>query len=450
MNSAVIGILAFLALMFLIFNGFPIAIAMFTVSAFGFLILKDWNFAIINAQFGSSLFLNAASYNFAVLPLFMLLGLMASTTGIAEGAFRSIRSWLGRVTGGTLYTVIVANAVYGACSASSSAGAIIFSQLAMPSLNQEGYDENLSLGVTCSSGALASLIPPSNMILTVCLVAPASMYMGQTVSLSLGTGLMCGIGPGILLTIILCLVVRLYGLIKKGTLPPRSTEKVPTKEKLASLRLLIPILVVFFVMIGGASLGWFSTTVAGAIGSFVVTVYAIAKRISMKRLFKCFWDACLMQGGMFLIIVAGNVFSRFIVASGLTTYLANAVQRLNAPPLIMFIIVMIFYLIGGAIMNVVPLIICTSSVVFAVLVEGCGYHPYVLMAALVLMVEVAQLTPPIGVGTYMVANALRIDPMKIFKAVAPFFFVMFLFAILLAVFPQVVLWLPRTLGVLSF
>lgn len=268
--------------------------------------------------------------------------------------------------------------------------------------------------------------------------------------MSLGTGLMAGIIPGILLIVILCLCVRLYGIVKKGTVPPASKEKTPLREKMLSLRLLLPIFAVFFVMIGGASLGWFSTTVAGAIGAFVVTVYAIVRRVTPKELFHCFWESCLMQAGIFLIIVAGNTFSRFIASSGLTTYLGNLVQQIQAPPLVMFGIVMVFFLIGGAIMNIVPLIICTSSIVFAVLVDGCGYHPYVIMIALVLLVEVAQLTPPIGVGTYIVANALRIDPMKIFKAVAPFFCVLFLYSFVLAVFPQLVLWLPRTMGILSF
>ncbi len=450
MDSALIGILGFICLLLLVFNGFPIAIAMFTVSAVGFLALKDWNIAILVSQFGNTIFNTSASYDFAVLPLFILLGTLAGVTGIAEGAFSAIRAWLGRVKGGTLFTVIVANGIYGACAANSSAGSIIFSRLAMPYLREEGYDETLALGVLCSSGSLASLIPPSQAILTLCLVAPACTYAGKAVSLSLGTGLMAGILPGILLIVILCLAVRLFGVVRKGSVPEARKEKTPVREKLLSLRLLIPIFAVFFIMIGGASLGWFSTTVAGAIGAFVVTVYAIIKRVTPKELFHCFWESCLMQAGIFIIIVAGNTFSKFIASSGLTTYLGNLVQQVHAPPIVMFAIVMIFFLIGGAIMNIVPLIICTSSIVFAVLVDGSGFHPYVVMIALVLLVEVAQLTPPIGVGTYIVANALRIDPMKIFKAVAPFFVVLFLYTFLLAFFPQLVLWLPRAMGILSF
>ena len=156
-----------------------------------------------------------------------------------------------------------------------------------------------------------------------------------------------------------------------------------------------------------------------------------------------------MQASVFIIIVAGNCFSKFIASSGLTALLGSAVSALAAPPIIMFAIVMIFYLIGGAIMNVVPLIICTCSIIFAVLVEGCGYHPYVIMIALVLIVEVAQLTPPIGLGTYITANALRIDPMKIFKAAVPFFIVLFLCTFVVALFPELVLWLPRVMGLIA-
>ncbi len=450
MNSALIGVICFLIMLLLVFHGFPIAISMFLTSGFGFLWLKGWNIAVLETQFGNTFFSTSASYEFAVLPLFILLGTLAGVTGIAEEAFTAIRTWLGRIKGGTLFTVIIANGIYGACAANSQAGTIIFSRLAMPSLKKEGYNDTLALGVVCSSGSLASLIPPSQAILTICLVAPSCMYAGKAVNMSLGTGLMCGIVPGILLIVILCLSVRVYGFFKKGTVPEPDKTKTPMKEKLKTLRLLIPILAVFVVMIGGASLGWFSTTVAGAIGAFVVLIYALCKRVPLKKVWECFWESCLMQASIYIIIVAGNCFSKFIAASGLTTFLGNAVAQLNAPPIILFAVVMVFFLIGGAVMNVVPLIICTCSIVFAVLVDGCGYHPYVVMIALVLLVEVAQLTPPIGMGTYIVANALRMDPMKIFKAVVPFFIVLFLYTFVLAVFPQLVTALPRAMGILSY
>lgn len=446
MSGPIIGIICFIGMLVLIFHGFPIAVSMLVASGVGFLWLRDWNFAILATQFGNTIFNNSANYEYAVLPLFILLGTLAGITGIAEGAFDAIRAWLGRMKGGTLFTVIVANAIYGACSANSSAGNIIFSRLAMPSLQKEGYDEQLSLGVLCSSGSLASLIPPSQAILTICLVAPAVMINGQQTTMSLGTGLMCGIIPAIVLILMLYVMILVYGKVKAGTVPPRASEKTPIKDKLSSLKLLIPILLVFFIMIGGPSLGWFSTTVGGAIGAAVVVIYAIVKRVPFKKLCSSFWESCLMQASVFIIIVSGNVFSKFIASSGLTTMLGTAVSSLAAPPIVMFAAVMIFYLIGGAIMNVVPLIICTCSIVFAVLVEGCGYNPYVVMIALVLIVEVAQLTPPIGLGTYITANALRIDPMKIFKAAVPFFIVLFLCTFIIALFPNLVLWLPRAMG----
>lgn len=449
MSNILIGIICFVIMLVLIFHGFPIAISMFLMSGIGFLWLRDWNFAILETQFADTIFNNSANYEFAVLPLFILLGTLAGITGIAEGAFDSIRAWLGRMKGGTLFTVIVANAIYGACSANSSAGNIIFSRLAMPSLKKEGYDETLSLGVLCSSGSLASLIPPSQAILTICMVAPAVMVNGRPFTMSLGTGLMCGIIPAIVLILMLYIMILVYGLIRKGTVPPAAKEKTPVKEKLATLKLLIPILAVFVIMIGGPSLGWFSTTVGGAIGAAVVVLYAIFKKVPFKKMCHCFWESCLMQAGIFIIIVAGNCFSKFIASSGLTKVLGSAVSSMNAPPFVMFALVMVFFLIGGAVMNVVPLIICTCSIVFAVLVEGCGYHPYVVMIALVLIVEVAQLTPPIGLGTYITANALRIDPMKIFKAAVPFFVVLFLCSFVIALVPDLVLWLPRVMGLIA-
>lgn len=450
MSPHLIGIIGFIALMVLVFNKVPIAISMILVSGVGFLALHNWNPAVLIAQFGNTFFNASANYEFAVLPLFILLGMLAGLTGIAEKAFDAINTWIGRVKGGTLFTVIIANGIYGACASNSQAGSIIFSRLAMPSLRKQGYNETLSLGVLCSSGSLASLIPPSQSILTICLVAPICTYGGRSVGLSLGTGLMAGVLPGVVLILVLCLFVRFYGFVRKGSVPNPPKEKTPVSEKLKSLKLLIPILCLFVLMIGGASLGWFSSTVAGAIGATVVTIYAIACKASLKKIWDCFFDSCLMQASIFFIIVAGGSFSKFIAASGLTTFLGNLVQQMQAPRIVIFAVVMVFFLIGGAVMNIMPLLICTCNIVFAVLVDGCGFHPYVVLVCLVLMVEVAQLTPPIGLGTYIVANALRMDPMKIFKAVAPFFVVLFLYAFILALVPDIVTALPRLMGILSF
>lgn len=173
MQPWVIGILIFLLMMVMVFVGIPVFISMLVSSLVGFVVLYagDWTMAL--TQFTNAPFNLGANYNYAVLPMFMLVGALAGDTGIAEGAFRSMHAWLGRVKGGLLYTVIAANAVFGACSGSSIAGNIVFGKLAMPELEKAGYSRKYAMGCITASGALSTLIPPSMGIIMFCLIAPS-------------------------------------------------------------------------------------------------------------------------------------------------------------------------------------------------------------------------------------------------------------------------------------
>ena len=249
-----VGILVFLLMMVMVFVGIPVFTSMLVSALVGFVALYgNWIMAL--TQFTNAPFNLGANYNYAVLPMFMLVGALAGETGIAEGAFQSMHAWLGRIKGGLLYTVIAANAVFGACSGSSVAGNIVFGKLAMPELKKAGYSEKYSMGCITAAGALSTLIPPSMGIIMYCLIAPSPIvFEGQNMNLSVGTALMGGIIPGILTAIALGITVRLIGFFNKGAIPPGGGAKIPLTQKLKTLRLLLPILALFLLIIGGTSL----------------------------------------------------------------------------------------------------------------------------------------------------------------------------------------------------
>lgn len=437
MSGAAIGLITFLAMMVLVFLGVPVFVSMLLAAFGGFLWYAGGDPTIMMTKFLTAPFDLGANYNYAVLPLFMLVGSLAAETGIASDAFKSMKLWLGRVKGGLLFTTIAANAVFGACSGSSIAGNVVFGRLAMPELKKAGYSEQYSLGCIAASGALSTLIPPSMGIIMFCLIAP--------MTLSVGTALMCGIVPGILTALLLGVTVRLIGAAKRGTIPDASKEKVPMREKLKSLRLLIPILCLFCVIIGGTFAGLFPATVGGAIGAMAVCIYALCKRVPLKRLLACIRDAAVMEAGIFLIIIAGQIFGSFIALTGLADVLAGAIASVHAPRFIIFLLVVVLYIFCGCVMDIISIIIITVPVVFPVL-TSLGYSPYVLIITLCLMSEIAGLTPPIGMNVFATANALRVSPSTIFKGVVPYVLCEFLVVILLALFPDLVLWLPRLLG----
>lgn len=442
MSTALIGLIFFFAMMILVFLGVPVFISMLAASAAGFLVIMGGNPAMMLTQFTAGIYNLGANYNYAVLPLFSLVGALVGETGIAEGAFDCFHKWLAKVKGGLLYTVVCANAVFGACSGSSIAGNIVFGKLSLPELRRRGYDERLSLGCIAASGALSTLIPPSMGILMFCIIAPSPIEVnGQSIAISVGTALSGGIVPGLLTAIALCLTVRVVGLFRKGSLPDRGGTTYTLMEKLAGLRFLVPILILFGLIIGGTMLGWFTATVGGAVGAAACLIYAAIRRLPLKKVWNCIVDAAIMEAGIFPIIIGGQIFSRFVSLSGLADYLSNAIASLNAPPFVVFLLVMLLYTFCGCVMDMMSIIIITVPVVFPILC-GLGYSPYAIIISLCFMMEIAGLTPPIGMNVFATSNALRVSPSKVFSGVWPFFICEVAMVVIIAFIPSLVTWLP--------
>lgn len=429
------GLLIFAGMIALVLLGVPIFVSMLAGSFVGFLAIGGLRMAIV--QFTTAPFSLGANYTYAVLPLFMLVGSLASITGIAQGAFDAMHKWLGRVRGGLLYTVVCSNALFGACSGISVAGNVVFGRLAVPELERQGYDRSLSYGTVTGAGVLSSLIPPSIPIIMWCLIT----------NMSIGNTLMYGLSAGIIMVILLCLFIFVYSLVRPGKVPnTKDLPKVPFLEKVKSLRYVIPILLVFALIIGGAVLGWFPATVGGAVAVFALLIYAVIKRVPAKQIGHCIWDAAIMNAGMFPIIMAGTIFSRFISLTGLADGMADLIAGANLPPLLVFTLVIIFYLICGCVMDIPSIIIITVPVMFPLL-TGLGFDQYVLCVMLVFMCDVAGMTPPIGMNVFAVSNALKVRPMSIFKGCVPFFVLDIVCVYIMAIFPQVVQFLPSLMGI---
>ena len=429
-----IGIGVFILLMVLVFAGVPIWVSMLGCAFLGFMLIGGPK--LTSAQFTQAPLSLGANYTYAVLPLFMLVGSLAGETGIAQGAFDAMNKWIGRTRGGLLYALVGANAVFGACSGISTAGNVVFCKIAMPELQKHKYDRRLSLGAIVGAGALSSLIPPSVPIIIFCLMT----------DLSIGTTLMYGLSLGIIMIILLCLCIKIIITLKPSKVPGKDEmDKVPMKEKVSSLRYLIPFLLVFALIVGGTLSGLFPSTVAGAVASVALVIYALIKRIPGKRILHCIWDAAVMNAGIFPIIIAGSIFSRFISMTRLADGLANVIADAHLPALIVFTLVVIFYIICGCVMDIASIIIITVPIVFPLL-TGLGYNPFVLCVVLVMLCDAAGMTPPIGMNVFAVANALRTGTGEIFKGVIPFFIVDIVAIFIMGLVPSIVEFLPKLMG----
>lgn len=433
MSASTIGIIMFLIMVGLILIGVPIFASMLSCSMVGFYLIGGTKMLL--SQITSAPFTLGANYSYAVLPLFMLVGSLAGVTGIAQGAFNAMYKLLGRVKGGLLYTVVGANAAFGACSGISVAGNVVFGKIAMPELDRYGYDRRLSLGCITGAGVLSSLIPPSIPIIMWCLVC----------DVSISTALMYGLSLGIVMIILLCLAIRLYITIFPDKAPStKDIPKVPLLEKLKALTGLLPIVMVFVLIIGGTMGGFFTSTVAGAVASVALIIFALIKRIPIKEIWNCIWEGAVMNAGMFPIIIAGSIFSRFVTLTRLADTVAGGISNLNLPPFAIFCLVVLFYLGCGCVMDIPSTIIITVPIIFPLL-TGLGYNPFAITVLLVMMCDVAGMTPPIGMNVFAVSNALRIKPMEIFKGSVMFFCTDLVAVLLMGAFPIIIEFIPQVI-----
>lgn len=431
-SSMIVGLIIFVVMVALVLLGVPIFVAMTATGFVGFWVLAGPNFAL--TTYLSAPFTSSASYTYAVMPLFMAMGVMAQRTGIAQNAFKAISVWTHRVKGGLLMATVGANCVFGACSGSSVAGNVIFGRIALPELNRNQYDESFSLGCITASGALAVLIPPSNAI----------MIYAMLVELSIARALICGVGPGLVMCVLLCIMIAIYVRLFPDKFPKveKSAPSPSLKEKLSSLKLLIPIVLLFGIIVIGSAVGFFPATVGGAIGAVVVMIYALVSRaIPLKGIYHAIWEACNMIAGTFPIIIAGTIFSRFVTLSGLASGFADLITNLHANRWVVFFIILIFYIFCGMVMDIVAILLITVPITFPLL-TSLGFDPYAVCISLCLLCEIAGLTPPVGMNVFAVSNALEIEPGKIFKGVWPFFLVDVVMVILLAAFPQICTFIP--------
>jgi len=433
MAPEAVCIILFVVMTGMILIGVPLAVSMLVCGFVGFVIVSDISIAM--SQFTNALFTLSHSYNFSVVPLFMMVGVLAAETGMANGTFVSARQWIGRRRGGLLHTVVLANMIFGACSGISVAGNMVFSRIALPELKKANYDETLSIGTITCAGSLSSLIPPSIAIITFCLLT----------DVSIGPALVVGLSTGILFAILMMLMIVVIGVVRPKLIPPGDVLHIPLKEKVKTLRLLLPILALFILIVGGCFFGWFPATTAGAVACVAILLYAFVRRTPLKLVLSSILVALKDFALLYLILVGGQFFSRFITLTGMARAISDGIAAINMPPYVVFLIVFVFYLFCGCFMDVMSIIIVTVPVVFPVL-TALGFPPLALVIVLVFSLEIAALTPPIGFSVFAVARVTKLPVRQVFRGVLPFFGMDVALVLLVAAFPGIILWLPRLMG----
>ncbi|ETX30331.1 TRAP transporter large permease [Roseivivax isoporae] len=389
------------------------------------------------AQLATVPFSTTNSFTLAVIPLFILMGSLATQAGLTTELYHAAYNWVSRLPGGLAMTTTIASAAFGAASGSTIVNAAVFTRMAMPEMTKLGYSKQLSAGSIAASGTLAAMIPPSVLMVIYAIITEQSV----------GILLIAGLVPGLLTAVVF--LVGIYVMVRRNPeIAPRPDKPIPMSEKLSSLKNVWGIVLLFSLVIGGIYGGFFVPTYAGAVGAFGAFVIVLLKRRAKAGvLAETFRDAVLTSSTIFTVIIGGMLFARFLTYTGLVATVSEAVLGLGLPPFAYLMAFALLFLILGMFIEPIAIMIMTLPVMFPVMTE-VGYDPVWLGVIAVKMAEISLITPPVGLNVYVVRSASPV-PLSlgdVFRGVAPFIGLEALVLMLLILFPEIATFLPSIAG----
>ena len=380
---------------------------------------------------GYMLYTFLSKYDFSVIPLFILMGFFAYYAGISEDLFYSARKLVGHVHGGLPIATALGCAGFAACSGSSVASAALMSKLAIPEMLKDGVHPRLATGVVAAAGTLASLIPPSVLMVVYGIVADQSI----------GKLLMGGYVPGLLTVVLYSLMIYTRCRINPKLAPPLTP--VPWKERFASLKFVWSMFIVVVLIMGGLYTGVFTASEAGGMGAIGTLVILIARGKAswsiMKASIMGTGETTFMSFGVMLGMFFMNV---FLSLSGFTDTVTGAILESGLNRYIVYSVFILVYLFLGMFIGAIGMVMITVPFFLPVMM-ALGFDPIWFGIIVVKMAEIAMITPPVGM-TVFVVHAVRkeIPTMEIFKGCMPFFYMEIVTTVILTIFPQIVTWLP--------
>ena len=431
MSEIVTGIVALCLLIVLFLTGIELAFAMAALGFVGFAFLV--NFSAASNLLVKDFFDIFTTYGFTVIPLFVLMGQVASNSIVAKRLYMGAYKFVGHIPGGLAMTTVVGATLFQAMCGSTLATAATFSGIAIPEMDRYGYDKRLSTGVVASVGTLGMLIPPSLVLI----------IYGIVVQQSIGRLFLAGILPGLLISLFFMFVI--YGWAKsKPDIAPRG-EKASWHERLRALPEILWVGIVFFIVIGGMMYGFFSPTEAGTMGTVGVLVLAAVRReLGLKRLIKSF-DESLRTACMVLLLIYGStVLGHFLVITEIPFITADWVAGLPFHRAVIMVIIILVYLIGGSFIDDLAFMILATPIFYPAVIK-LGYDPiwFGIMIGITIMIGV--IIPPVAICVFVVKNITGVPFNVIYRGVLPFLLSLIACALLLFLFPQIATFLPDLL-----
>ncbi len=432
MDSPLItSIIIIVGLLGLLAAGVWIFAAMLVVSIVGLYVLNDYSFVRIGSMLTSVQWKTMTSFELAALPLFVWMGEILFRTRLSEQIFRGLAPWVNWLPGRLLHVVILACGVFGSVSGSSTATCATISKIALPELKRRGYDEGITIGALCSGGTLGILIPPSIIMVLYAVAAEVSL-----VKLFIA-----GFLPGFLMMALFSGYIVAWALVNPDK-SPKGADPMTLRQRFSLLVELGPMTALLVFVFGALFAGWITATECAAWGVLGALLIALHSRTLNWRSFWESINSTLRTSCMIAILIAAAGFmSSFMAIAGIPKAVASSIAAMELSPFALIALLTFVYILLGIFLDGVSMILLTLPVVLP-MVTGAGFDPLWFGIFLIIVIEMAELSPPVGFNLFVLQNMTGRDVFTIGWMSLPFFLMMVVTAAMITFWPQIVMVLP--------
>ena len=416
-------------LLFFLGSGIWVAISMIGVSTIGMMLFTS---RPVGDAMATTIWGTSSSWTLTALPLFVWMGEILFRTKLSENLFAGLSPWMQKLPGGLIHVNVVGCALFAAISGSSAATVATVGKMSIPELRKRKYPEKILLGSLAGSGTLGLLIPPSIILI----------IYGVTVQESIAKLFIAGIIPGIMIALIFMSYVMIWSLINKKSMP-KYVENFSFLEKIRKSKQLLPVIILISAVIGSIYTGVATATEAASLGVVGALILSYFQKSLTIETFKQSLLGATKTSCMIAFILAGSTFLSLAMGfTGLPRNLAIWIQNMELSPYVLIFVLMIFYIILGMFLDGISAVVLTMAIIEP-MIRQAGFDMIWFGIFLVIVVEMAQITPPVGFNLFVLQGMATKDMGFIARSAFPLFLLMILAVILVVIFPEIALWMPQ-------
>jgi C4-dicarboxylate transporter, DctM subunit len=432
MDEIYLTIFFIFLLLFLLGSGVWVALSMVAVSAVGMMLFTS---RPVGDAMATTIWGTSSSWSLTALPLFVWMGEILFRTKLSENLFKGLSPWLSRLPGGLIHVNVIGCALFAAISGSSAATVATVGKMSIPELRKRKYPEKLLLGSLAGSGTLGLLIPPSIILI----------IYGVTIEDSIAKLFMAGIIPGIMIALIFMSYVVIWSILNKK-LMPKNIQNFSFSQKIKGSKQLFPVILLIASVIGSIYTGIATATEAASLGVIGALILSWFQQTLNKKTFKLSLLGATKTSCMIAFILAGSTFLSLAMGfTGLPRNLALWINSMNLSPFMLIFILTIFYIILGMFLDGISAVVLTMAIIEP-MIRQAGFDMIWFGIYLVIVVEMAQITPPVGFNLFVLQGMANRDMAFIAKSAFPLFLLMILAVIIIIIFPEIALWLPNKMS----